>query len=237
MEHLLEIEEAKLSLTQIKSIRTGEPGQVYRLRGYVTAGTSKPHNRFPETLYIQDNTGGIAVVPFRAEGIQVGTPLDITGYLDEENGMPIFRWIDYDILPESLYRWVPKTSRNDTAMDYELSGGMLMQVEGKATAITLTSDGKGISRLTLTDYLGSEAEILIEDYIRSGASGKNRLADEIKVGRTVRAMGICHLDENGSTVLRVRNCEEVVYVPPRKIPGDNPKTGDLWNLLPGWPVK
>lgn len=233
LEHLLEIEEEKLPLTDIQSIRTGEPGQVYRLQGYVTAGTSNPYTRFPETIYIQDDTAGIAVVPFRAEGVQVGTPLDITGYLEEEGGMPVLQWIDYDILPQDLYRYVPKTSRNKSAMDYVTNGGRLMQVEGTVTALTLTSDGRGISRLTLKDYMGDEAEILIEPCIRSGASGENNLASQIKVGRMVRAMGISHLDQDGTPVLRVRNCEEVVYVPPRRVPSDNPKTGDGMKEL-GW---
>lgn len=233
LEHLLEIEEEKLPLTDIQSIRTGEPGQVYRLQGYVTAGTSNPYTRFPETIYIQDDTAGIAVVPFRAEGVQVGTPLDITGYLEEEGGMPVLQWIDYDILPQDFYRYVPKTSRNKSAMDYFTNGGRLMQVEGAVTALTLTSDGRGISRLTLKDYMGDEAEILIEPCIRSGASGENNLASQIKVGRMVRAIGISHLDQDGTPVLRVRNCEEVVYVPPRRVPSDNPKTGDGMKEL-GW---
>lgn len=105
-----------------------------------------------------------------------------------------------------------------------------MQVEGTVTKRTLTPDGKGIARLTLKDYMGHEAEILIEPYIRSGASGENDLASQIKQGQVVQAMGISHLDKDGTPVLRVRNCEEVVYVPPRKVPSDNPKTGDA--LIP-----
>lgn len=226
LEHLLEMKESRLSQTDIQDIRAGEPGQVYRLRGYVTAGTSNPCNRFPQTIYIQDDSGGIAVAPFCAEGIQVGTVMDITGYLEEEKAMPVLRWIDYDIVPGELYRWVPKTSRNESAMDYEQNGGRLMQVEGTVTKVTLTADGKGISRLSIKDYMGDKADILIEDNIRSGASSENDLASEIKEGRKIRAMGISYLDENGVPVLRVRNCEEVVYVPPRKVPSDNPKTGD-----------
>ena len=47
----------------------------------------------------------------------------------------------------------------------------------------------------------------------------------MKNTRTVRAIGLLHMDEYGTTVLRVRNCDEVAYVPPRKDP-TNPKTGD-----------
>ena len=46
----------------------------------------------------------------------------------------------------------------------------------------------------------------------------------------VRAMGLLHRDEFGKPVLRVRNCDEVVYVPPVLDPS-NPKTGDRLTRL------
>lgn len=82
------------------------------------------------------------------------------------------------------------------------------------TKVTYTDDRKVVSRITLKDGNGDFAEILIEDGIVSGADGKNNLASQVKKGRTVRAIGILHLDSDGRPVLRVRNCDEVVYVPP-----------------------
>lgn len=64
----------------------------------------------------------------------------------------------------------------------------------------------------------------------SGADGENDLASQVKEGRTVRAIGLLHLDGNGTPVLRVRNCDEVVYVPPVPVSlgsRRNPRTGDL----------
>ena len=64
----------------------------------------------------------------------------------------------------------------------------------------------------------------------SGATEKNDLASQVKKGRTVRAIGILHLDSDGTPVLRVRNCDEVVYVPPVPVSlgsRRNPRTGDL----------
>ena len=58
----------------------------------------------------------------------------------------------------------------------------------------------------------------------------NDLASRVKKGRTVRAIGILHLDSVGRPVLRVRNCDEVVYVPPVPVSlgsRRNPRTGDL----------
>ena len=111
------------------------------------------------------------------------------------------------------------------ATDYDSRGGSLVQVEGTVTELTKTVDKKGISRLTIRDAAGNEAVVVIEPEIRSGAYGVNRLAKQIAKGKTVRAMGLLHRLPDGTAVLRVRNCDEVVYVPPVPDP-TNPKTGD-----------
>lgn len=225
LEALLNIEQAVLPLNTISGVRNGKSGEVYRVQGYVTAGTSNPHNTFAKTIYLQDDTGGIAVIPFTETGIQVGTPMEVIGYLDTQNGNPVLSPIRYSVSDGDLYRYVPKTMYHSAAMNYASHGGELLQVAGKVVSLTRTSDGKGISRMVLEDIRGSLATVVIEDTIFSGANGVNALASQVKIGRTVRAMGILHLDDGGEPVLRVRNCDEVVYVLPVPDPS-NPKTGD-----------
>ena len=91
--------------------------------------------------------------------------------------------------------------------------------------MTPTADKLGISRFTIRDIVGDLATVVVEEEIGSGAYGTNELTTEVKSGRVVRAMGLLHIDEYGKTVIRVRNCDEVAYVPPRLDPS-NPKTGD-----------
>ena len=224
LDKLLGIQRVQWPMSTIADVRNGGQSEIYRIQGYVTAGTANKYNTFPGTIYLQDDTGGIAVVPFTETGIQVGTPMTVIGYLEIQEGNPVLEIIGYDIPDEDFYRYVPQTVLHKTAMDYAANGGKLMQVEGKVVDVAYTADGKGVSRFTLKDEKGDLATVLIEDYIRSGSSGLNELASEVKKGRTVRAMGILHLDVDGEPVLRARNCEEVVYVPP--IPRPNPKTGD-----------
>ena len=81
----------------------------------------------------------------------------------------------------------------------------------------------------LKDEDGNLAKVAIEDYIFNGSDGENDLHKTIRKGRTVRAAGLLHVNEYGDTVIRARNCEEVVWVPPRTY--WNPNTGD--DLLPG----
>lgn len=231
-EALLKIERAAYpELVTIGEMRSGKDEEVYHIRGWATSGTSRPGNSFPDTIYLQDDTGGVALEPFTKDKIQVGTPIEAVGRKEISSGNVVLKIIDYDKkLDEPFYNYTPETTPNKTAMDYEANGGRLMQVEGRVTDVTYSVGGKGVSRITLKDGNGDFAEILIEDGIVSGADGKNNLASQVKKGRTVRAIGILHLDSVGTPVLRVRNCDEVVYVPPVPVSlgsRRNPRTGDL----------
>lgn len=236
VEVLLKIERAACpELVTIGEMRSGKAGEIYHIRGWATSGTSHPGNTFSKTIYLQDDTGGVALVPFtkkeKEKDIEVGTPIEVVGRKEIRGGNVVLKIIDYDKkLDEPLYNYTPKTTPNEDAMDYDTNGGRLMQVEGKVTKVTYTDDRKVVSRITLKDGNGDFAEILIEDGIVSGADGKNNLASQVKKGRTVRAIGILHLDGDGTPVLRVRNCDEVVYVPPVPVSlgsRRNPRTGDL----------
>ena len=232
VEALLKIERAAYpELVTIGEMRSGKDGEVYHIRGWATSGTSRPGNSFSDTIYLQDDTGGVALVPFTEDKIQVGTPIEAVGQKKIRGGNVVLKIIDYDKkLDEPLYNYTPKTTPNEDAMDYDTNGGRLMQVEGKVTKVTYAVGGEEVSRITLKDGNGDFAEILIEDGIVSGADWVNDLASRVKKGRTVRAIGLLHLDSDGTPVLRVRNCDEVVYVPPVPVSlgsRRNPRTGDL----------
>lgn len=233
VEALLKIERAACpELVTIGEMRSGKAGEIYHIRGWATSGTSRPGNTFSKTIYLQDDTGGVALVPFtkKEKDIKVGMPIEVVGRKEIRGGNVVLKIIDYEVQDEPLYNYTPKTTPNEDAMDYDTNGGRLMQVEGKVTDVTYTDDRKVVSRITLKDGNGDFAEILIEDGIVSGADWVNDLASRVKKGRTVRAIGILHLDSDGTPVLRVRNCDEVVYVPPVPVSlgsRRNPRTGDL----------
>lgn len=234
VEALLKIERAACpELVTIGEMRSGKAGEIYHIRGWATSGTSHPGNIFSKTIYLQDDTGGVALVPFtkKEKDIEVGTPIEVVGRKEIRGGNVVLKIIDYDKkLDEPLYNYTPETTPNEDAMDYDANGGRLMQVEGKVTKVTYAVGGEEVSRITLKDGNGDLAEILIEDNIVSGADWVNDLASRVKKGRTVRAIGILHLDSDGTPVLRVRNCDEVVYVPPVPVSlgsRRNPRTGDL----------
>ena len=226
----------RLPLSTVAEARAGVLEQVFRVRGYVTAGTANPSNTFPSTIYIQDDTGGIAVAPFTESGISVGTPVEIVGYLKEQDGNRVLHPISWEVLEAAIYRYLPLEGSYEL-LDNACHGGELVQVEGRVVRLVATGEA-GISELILTDGDGNYATVYIEEGIFSGATGRNELADQIRVGRTVRAIGIVHMRGDGVSVVRVRNCDEVVYVPPlsyvwKQAQADNPRVGDaagLWMI-------
>ena len=220
-----------LPLRSIREVRASESGTLVRIRGYVTAGTSNPHNTFPDTLYLQDGTGGIAVIPFQEAGIQVGTPMELTGCVETRNGNRVLKLISQEVLSTSMYRYLPATGDWKTLLNPDQNGGLLVQAEGTCQEVYCCEDGT-LSGCLLEDKQGNTATVLIEAFIKNGSDGENNLHLSIRKGRTVRATGLLHIDDLGSTVIRVRNCEEVVYVPPRRFPYLNPRTGDPGPAIP-----
>lgn len=220
----------QIAASTIAETRVGIPGTAYRVKGYVTAGNSNPYTTFSDTIYLQDDTGGIAVTGVTTPDIEVGRPMEVTGILRKQAGNLVLEMTDLVLPDETYYRFLPRAMTNGVAMDYETHGGELLQVEGTVVSLLKTADGAGISRLTIRNVRGGLATVVIGDDIVSGAQGKNELAAKIKKGRTVRAIGLLHVDEFEETVLRVRNCDEVVYVPPTADP-TNPKTGDAFGML------
>ena len=233
--------EGETELFAIGDARRSETGTPCTLRGYVTAGNSDPYNTFPDAIYLQDETGGIAVTCFTGNGVEIGTPLEVTGTVAREGGNVVLEAMEWKLLEGDRYRYVAESLPLGEAMNVTLHGGELLKVQGKVVAVTPLGD-TGVSRFQLKDDGGNIATVDIESGILSGSTGRNELAYVVKVGRTVRAVGILHLASDGEPVLRVRNCDEVIYVPSLPYTPDagaegdasNPKTGD--RLLPGLAV-
>ena len=226
----------------IRQTREGTTGTAYAIEGYATSGNTNPYTTFPDTIYVQDDTGGIPVRGTFTQKIQIGTPLRITGVLREEAGERYLELAECQVLSKTMRRYTPRWLSCREAADYASRGGSLVGTEGTVTEVTLSADGKGVERFTLRDSRGDTAEAVIDEEIRSGAYGVNRLAGTVTVGSTVRVIGLLSREADGQTVLRVRNCDEVVAVAARQtapaaVVADesNPPTGDgqVWFLLFG----
>ena len=118
---------------------------------------------------------------------------------------------------------------------------MVMPEEDGAIHISeevIASIAVGAVRELVLEKDGQFALVYIDDGIVSNSLGYNNLADRVETGRIFRAIGLVYMREDGASVVRVRNCDEVVYVPVIRyfweptVP-DNPRVGDrigVWVL-------
>lgn len=236
IENIMNSVRVELPVSTIAEVRAGQMNDVFRIQGYVTAGTDNEHNKFFDAIYVQDDTAGITVFPFSQLGVPVGTPIDITGYVDAYQGDKEIQIMSYKILDTEPKVYQPKKMSNKDAMDYDKNGGSLIQVEGEVVEVDYTKDGKGVSQFVVKDRNGDLAKVFIDGYILSGTTGQNNLASIVKMGNTVSGVGLLYLHPEGSSdvsipVLRVRNCDEILLVngdgtdptvPPTEEPGETP---------------
>ena len=226
---LLDISADPLPITTIQQALRAQPGTLLKIRGYVTAGTDNPYTQFPDTLYLQDHTGGMAVIPFTGSGITIGTPLEVTGYPEASGNMTVLNPVSHRVPDLAHHIWLPQTGNWQELLSYERNGSLLVSVEGVCTQVQSGSDGI-LQCFTLKNAADDTVQVQIEPTVFSGATGKNTLHKKVLKGRTIRASGLLHIRPDGTTVIRVRNCDEVVYVPPLD---EIPKTGDPIGMAVG----
>ncbi len=219
LENILRDVQKAMPVTEISQMRKGEMGDIFTIEGYVTAGTAVKGNIFFDTIYLQDDTAGVTVFPYAQEGLEVGTKIQATGYVDAYQGDKELQLMYTKILDDEPLVYEPQKMSAKDAMDYEKSGGKLVKVEGKVTDVLYDAAGTGVSQLWLDDGSGEIANVFIDGYILSAKTQKNELASVVEMGANVSAVGLVYAHPEGEsdvpiTCLRVRNCDEIVQTAP-----------------------
>ena len=234
-QRLLGIHEEVLSLSPISQLRRGTQGRQYRIRGYLTAGNDDPGTTLGDLLYLQDASGGIALADVMETGLAVGTAVEVTGILSLRGKEPLLQVLTLDQEDAPPYFHTPVTGSYSRIMDNSLHGGQLVQVEGEVVCVS--RDQGQLTEFLLRSPEGRYATVTVDSHIRSLSTGDNPLADRVRSGREVRAIGILSQKEDGTAAIRVRNCDEVTllsYWPYSDTPyadPTNPPTGDGIGLL------
>ena len=223
--NILQEIKTELPYTDISKVRAaanaGKLGEIYRIKGRVTSGNEIAGNAFFDTIYLQDDTAGITIFPYAEPGLKLGTEMEIIGYIDEYQGDSELQIISSKILDDKNLKVIePKELPCAKASDYANYGGLLTKVTGtvKKDSIYYNSDGT-LAQFVVEDSTG-EATVFIDGYILSQQTGKNTLKSIVREGAKVSAVGLQYMhpesfikgvNENVS-VLRVRNCDEIVLV-------------------------
>ncbi|WP_051545263.1 CehA/McbA family metallohydrolase [Butyrivibrio sp. MC2021] len=203
-----------LKVSTIAEMRKGNLGDIFTVEGYVTAGTANEGNKFFDTIYVQDDTAGTTIFPVADEGIQVGTKLRLTGFVDEYQGDKELQIFNYKVIDGDTFEYKPRLISCQEAMDYETVGGSLLKVEGTITKVVTNSSG--VDYFYVQDHKGNKifenedlgARVFIDGYILA-SDGNDTTADDIYVGNYVSAVGLCYMNPDGAC-LRVRDRAEIV---------------------------
>ena len=204
----------ELPVSTIKEARNGKMNDVFSVEGYVTSGTENKNTTFFDTIYIQDETGGIDIFPYSESGLAIGTRVKVTGFVSQYQGDKELKVISVEKLDDKPYIYPAKELDNASAMDYETYGGSLIRTRGKVKRVDYAADGKTVAEFWLDDGSGKEAAIFIDGYINSLKTGKNTIGDFVKPGALVSAAGILYMHPEGNSdvslpVLRVRNTDDI----------------------------
>ena len=212
--NILEGSTVELETTTIAKARKGKMNEVFAVEGYVTSGTDNQNTTFFDTIYIQDETGGMDIFPYATPGLKIGTKMRIVGYLAQYQGDLELKVISAKELKADPKVWEPKAVDTKTAMDYDKLGGQLLKTTGNVTRVDYNADGT-VAEFWLKDASGAEAAIFIDGYIRSAKTGKNTVGEFVKKDAKVTAAGVLYKHPEGKSdvsvpVLRVRNCDDIV---------------------------
>ena len=184
-------------------------GDIFTVEGVVTAGNVEP-NAFFDTIYIQDETGGIDLYPVSsADGtFLVGQTVRVTGSWDQYQGDVELRVIDIELVDSTIQPVEPKELTLEQANDDDSYGGWLAKVSGTVTSVELVSEQ--VSEVMLSDGT-HEFRLLFNNYIGYSQDGSTPLETFVKMGAEISAVGVVYYDPDGAC-LRIRDRSEVELV-------------------------
>lgn len=206
-------------------------GTVFTVEGTITAGNVEP-NAFYDTIYIQDETGGINIYPVATTDgtFRVGQKVRVTGSWDQYQGDTELRCISIELIDSNVNPIEPAELGISDASNYEENGGLLSKVSG--TVKSVVKEGEAISSVILTDGT-NDFRLLFNNYIGYSDESSADITTFVKEGAEISAVGVIYMDPEG-VCLRIRDLSEVELVTVDK--PEEPDDPD-WPIQPGKPSK
>ena len=181
-------------------------GTVFTVEGTITAGNVEP-NAFYDTIYIQDETGGINIYPVATTDgtFRVGQKVRVTGSWDQYQGDTELRCISIELTDSTVAPITPDELTIPQAGDYDANGGLLAKVGGTVKSVEM--EGDAISSAILTDGT-NDFRLLFNNYIGYSDETSPDITTFVKEGAEISAVGVIYMDPEG-VCLRVRDLSEV----------------------------
>lgn len=219
-------------VSNIEDVRANTTvGTVFTVEGTITAGNVEP-NAFYDTIYIQDETGGINIYPVATTDgtFRVGQKVRVTGSWDQYQGDTELRCISIELIDSNVNPIEPAELGISDASNYEENGGLLSKVSG--TVKSVVKEGEAISSVILTDGT-TDFRLLFNNYIGYSDESSADITTFVKEGAEISAVGVIYMDPEG-VCLRIRDLSEVELVTEDK--PEEPDDPD-WPIQPGKPSK
>lgn len=219
-------------VSDIEDVRANTTvGTVFTVEGTITAGNVEP-NAFYDTIYIQDETGGINIYPVATTDgtFRVGQKVRVTGSWDQYQGDTELRCISIELIDSNVNPIEPAELGISDASNYEENGGLLSKVSG--TVKSVVKEGEAISSVILTDGT-NDFRLLFNNYIGYSDESSADITTFVKEGAEISAVGVIYMDPEG-VCLRIRDLSEVELVTVDK--PEEPDEPD-WPIQPGKPSK
>ena len=219
-------------VSDIEDVRANTTvGTVFTVEGTITAGNVEP-NAFYDTIYIQDETGGINIYPVATTDgtFRVGQKVRVTGSWDQYQGDTELRCISIELIDSKVNPIEPAELSISDASDYAENGGLLSKVSG--TVKSVVKEGDVISSVVLTDGT-NDFRLLFNNYIGYSDESSADITTFVKEGAEISAVGVIYMDPEG-VCLRIRDLSEVELVTEDK--PEEPDEPD-WPIQPGKPSK
>lgn len=212
------VEQEISTIAEAREGNSGTVGTVFTVEGTITAGNVEP-NAFYDTIYIQDETGGINIYPVATTDgtFRVGQRVRVTGSWDQYQGDTELRCISIELISSTVDPIQPAELTITQARDYNTNGGLLAQVCG--TVKSVAKEGEAISSVILTDGT-NDFRLLFNNYIGYSDESSTDITTFVKEGAEISAVGVIYMDPQG-VCLRVRDLSEVALTGSQEQPDDD----------------
>jgi hypothetical protein len=201
------------AITYISDVRNANIGDAFTIEGIVTTATygAQPSLYFAYTMYIQDETGGIAIYPINNNPFEAGQRVRVTGKLDAYQGdlelVIEDEYADVILIDDAINPVAPLTLSTADSMKAEYQG-MFVRTQGVVTGV-VNADG-AITDIYLEDESGVESHIYINGYVGYSEYGAY-IEEFVRTGAEISVAGIASEGFDGYR-LRVRDRSEITLI-------------------------
>ncbi|MCL2564088.1 MAG: S-layer homology domain-containing protein, partial [Oscillospiraceae bacterium] len=208
---LIQMVAPEVQITRIADARLLPEGLIVTVEGIATTnvdtGIAATNTGFFDSIYIQDESGGINLHPV-TDGVEAGQLIRVTGRTSSFQGERQLGFVSrVEVIDPEINHVPPQVMTTENAMDAD-NMGLLIQVTGEVSAVQMA--GGLVTQFLVTDDSGIPALVFINGYITSAVD-----LSHVQNGAHVSVIGLA---SHGETLgeeqarIRVRDRNEIVLM-------------------------